>query len=264
MRLTVIGTGEAYSTVEANAAVLVESQGFRLLVDCGPTVPKALWSLRPDWEDLDAVILTHGHPDHALGLPALVNRMISTAQSENRPLPELPVFCQKNDADQIRILLEYAYWPGTPERPLPIRSLDDRGEIGPFDYDTAPTDHSVPNLGIRLADNDTALFINGDGRLRPDSEALAVQSTAAILECQNLEDDGSPFHSNYDACRALARACPATRFFLTHAADRCRDKIAQLSAGEPNMEMARPGKATDLASIIRNPKFRLTDRYIRS
>ncbi len=246
MRITFIGTGDAYSTEDANASVLVESAGFKLLIDCGPTVPRALWQLVPGWDRIDAVILTHTHPDHALGLPTQINRMLSRARSQNLVPKVLPVLCRIEDADQVRALLEYGYWPEPPDRPLPVIPLQPRGEIGPFAYETAPTNHSVPNRAIRLILEETSLFISGDGRLLPESESLAAKSAVAVLECQNLEDDGSSFHGNFAACRALAESCPDTLFFLTHVKDRCREKMTRLCTGPPNMKMARPGNILDI------------------
>jgi metallo-beta-lactamase family protein len=79
---------------------LVESQGSRVLVDCG--LFQGLRELRErNWEDppfdprhIDAVIITHAHVDHTAYLPRLVRLGF-----------EGPVFCSRGTAELLKLLL---------------------------------------------------------------------------------------------------------------------------------------------------------------
>ncbi|HEX8722255.1 MAG TPA: MBL fold metallo-hydrolase [Pyrinomonadaceae bacterium] len=79
---------------------LVESQGSRVLVDCG--LFQGLRELRErNWEDppfdpasLDAVVITHAHVDHTAYLPRLVRLGFGG-----------PVYCSKGTADLVKLLL---------------------------------------------------------------------------------------------------------------------------------------------------------------
>src|ERR687894_2526570 len=79
---------------------LVESQGSRVLVDCG--LFQGLRELRErNWEDppfepgsLDAVVITHAHVDHTAYLPRLVRLGFKG-----------PVYCSKGTADLLKLLL---------------------------------------------------------------------------------------------------------------------------------------------------------------
>lgn len=79
---------------------LVESQGSRVLVDCG--LFQGLRELRErNWEDppfdpksLDAVVITHAHVDHTAYLPRLVRLGFNN-----------PVYCSKGTADLLKLLL---------------------------------------------------------------------------------------------------------------------------------------------------------------
>jgi metallo-beta-lactamase family protein len=79
---------------------LVESQGSRVLVDCG--LFQGLRELRErNWEDppfdaksLDAVVITHAHVDHTAYLPRLVRLGFDN-----------PVYCSKGTADLLKLLL---------------------------------------------------------------------------------------------------------------------------------------------------------------
>src|SRR3712207_344374 len=79
---------------------LVESNGSRVLVDCG--LFQGLRELRErNWEDppfdpksLDAVVITHAHVDHTAYLPRLVRLGFNN-----------PVYCSKGTADLLKLLL---------------------------------------------------------------------------------------------------------------------------------------------------------------
>jgi ribonuclease BN (tRNA processing enzyme) len=86
MRLTVLGAcGGWPSPGQACSGFLVEHEGFRLVLDLGyGTVPRLLEHLPA--EQLDAVLISHGHPDHCADLnPLLRARVLGAAQA--RPLP---------------------------------------------------------------------------------------------------------------------------------------------------------------------------------
>ncbi|MBW3577558.1 MAG: ComEC/Rec2 family competence protein [Actinobacteria bacterium] len=55
-------------------ALLVEAPGARILVDGGPDVRAARWLRGAGTRDLDLVVLTHPHADHADGLPAVLDQ----------------------------------------------------------------------------------------------------------------------------------------------------------------------------------------------
>jgi ribonuclease BN (tRNA processing enzyme) len=72
MRLTVLGACGAWPDAgQACSGYLVEHDGFRLLLDLGyATVPRLLQ--RAGADSIDAVFITHGHPDHCADLNPLL------------------------------------------------------------------------------------------------------------------------------------------------------------------------------------------------
>ena len=61
MRLTVLGSGSAFSAVGANAAYCLDG---RLLIDCGAPVHSAAPAAGVDPAAIRTVLLTHFHFDH--------------------------------------------------------------------------------------------------------------------------------------------------------------------------------------------------------
>ena len=71
MRVTALGTGDAFSAERYSSCLLVEDGDTRVLVDCPHPIRKMLresTGARVDIGDLDAVVLTHLHGDHASGV----------------------------------------------------------------------------------------------------------------------------------------------------------------------------------------------------
>jgi glyoxylase-like metal-dependent hydrolase (beta-lactamase superfamily II) len=67
----------------------VEDDGFRLLIDPGyATLPRLLQSI--DADEVDAVLVSHGHPDHCADLNPLLRAR--AFRDDRPPAPALPVY----------------------------------------------------------------------------------------------------------------------------------------------------------------------------
>jgi ribonuclease BN (tRNA processing enzyme) len=71
-----VGTGSAFAKKYDNNNALIETDGFRLLVDCGITLPKALHQMGLSFQDIDAVLISHIHGDHVGGLEEFAFQMM--------------------------------------------------------------------------------------------------------------------------------------------------------------------------------------------
>lgn len=76
MKIQMIGTGNAFSKKFDNNNALIDIEGFRLLVDCGITLPKALDEMGISFTELDAVLISHIHGDHVGGLEEYAFQMM--------------------------------------------------------------------------------------------------------------------------------------------------------------------------------------------
>jgi len=86
MKLTVLGgAGARPPAGGACSGYLIEHAGFRLLIDPGyATAPQLLGILAP--EEIDAVLVSHGHPDHVADL----NPLLRARALRDDPAPALP------------------------------------------------------------------------------------------------------------------------------------------------------------------------------
>ncbi len=170
MRLVVLGGCGAWPEPgKACSGFLVEHDGFRLVVDLGyATVPRLLEHAAA--RDVDAVFISHGHPDHCADLNPLLRARALAADP-----PPLPVYAPPGALDAVLALDR----PGMLAGALALRELSpgrDLG-IGPFHASKRLLPHWVPNAGVRLGAAGQVLSYTGDSGPSPELAALAVPAT---------------------------------------------------------------------------------------
>jgi ribonuclease BN (tRNA processing enzyme) len=73
MRVRFLGTGDAFgSGGRLQTCILMESRGFRCLIDCGASSLIALKRAAVDPNDVDTILISHLHGDHFGGIPFLI------------------------------------------------------------------------------------------------------------------------------------------------------------------------------------------------
>jgi ribonuclease BN (tRNA processing enzyme) len=213
MLMTVLGGCGAWpSAGRACSGFLVEEDGFRLLVDPGyATFPRLLRHL--DAADVDAVLVSHGHPDHCADL----NPLLRARALETEPAPKLPVHALPGSLDRVLALDR----PGMLDDALTLMPFRSGGwfEIGPFRVETWPLPHFIPNAGLRLTAGDRVLAYTGDTGPCREIVDLARDADLFVAEAtypdQVPEEDARYLSSARQAGEHAARA-GAARLLLTH------------------------------------------------
>ncbi|ULL17489.1 ribonuclease Z [Paenibacillus sp. H1-7] len=75
LQIQMIGTGSAFSKKYFNNNALVFCNGCTLLIDCGATAPRALYSLDFPLDQIDGIVISHIHADHVGGLEEFAFRL---------------------------------------------------------------------------------------------------------------------------------------------------------------------------------------------
>nr|WP_055510324.1 MBL fold metallo-hydrolase [Nonomuraea pusilla] len=213
MRLTVLGGCGAWPAAgQACSGYLVEHEGFRVLVDPGyATLPRLLELVRA--EDVDAVLVSHGHPDHCSDLnPLLRARALGDA-----PPAALPVHAPPGALDAVLALDRAGMLAGSFE-PHDLRP-GTPCEVGPFLMEAFPLPHHVPNAGLRLSAGGRTVAYTGDTGPDPALVTLAADADLLLAEAtypERVPDEDAPYLSTARDAGRTAAAAGAARLLLTH------------------------------------------------
>jgi ribonuclease BN (tRNA processing enzyme) len=213
VRLTVLGGCGAWPDAgRACSGYLVEREGFRLLVDPGyATVPRLLELLPAD--QVDAVYVSHGHPDHCADL----NPLLRARALREHPAASLPVYALPGAVDAVLALDR----PGmlTDAYTLHEFTAGDRLDIGPFAAQTVLLPHSRPNAGVRLTAGGRVLAYTGDTGPTPDVVTLARDADLLLAEASYADEVPEDSRRHLTSARQAgrqARDAGARRLVLTH------------------------------------------------
>ncbi|WP_214414433.1 MBL fold metallo-hydrolase [Sphaerisporangium fuscum] len=212
MRLTVLGGCGAWpASGQACGGYLVERDGFRVLVDPGyATLPRLLEVTTA--EEIDAVLVSHGHPDHCADLnPLLRARALGGAHP-----PALPVYAPAGALDAV-LRLDGRMLAGSfaPHDLPPSGGL----ELGPFRLDTWALPHHVPNAGLRLSGGGKVLAYTGDTGPSDALPDLARDADLLLAEATYPEEvpgEDAPYLSTARQAGRTAAVAGVARLLLTH------------------------------------------------
>jgi ribonuclease BN (tRNA processing enzyme) len=239
------GSGAWPTAAQACSGYLVQDDGFTLLIDPGyATLPRLLEQVAV--RDVDAVLISHGHPDHCADL----NPLLRARAMADDPPPALEVHTLPGAIDAVLALDS----PRTLAGAFAVREFTagQRFGIGPFDVRTWLLPHFVPNAGIRLASGTGTVAYTGDTGPSPDIAVLARDAGALLAEAtfpRRVPADSAAFLSSALQAGQHAAAAGAGALLLTHLWPGTDPAAALAAAGESYpgpVSVARPGLTLDL------------------
>ncbi len=200
MKITFLGTRGYIDTKtrrhRRHASTLIESQGFRLMVDCGADWLGKFQKYKPG-----AILLTHAHPDHAWGLKEGAG---------------CPVYATQISFDIIK------------KYPIDFKKVVKPGKkykIGPFTVEPFFVIHSLrcPAVGYRIMANSQTIFIAHDIISIPERSkalrgALAYVGDGASITRPIIRRKGGKIFG-HTTVRAQIGWCAQEQvpnFFITH------------------------------------------------
>ena len=232
--MTVLGGCGAWPEAgQACGGYLVEHDGFRLVLDLGyATMPRLLEHVAA--AGVDAVVVSHGHPDHCADL----NPLLRARALGELPAAPLPLYAPPGALDAVLALDR----PGMLAGAYDLREFTpgDGFDIGPFQVRTRLLPHWVTNAGIRLAAGGVALAYTGDTGPSPEIARLAGDVDLLLAEASYVDrvpDDAYAFLSSARQAGGHAADAGVGRLLLTHllpgtSAAAARDAAAGSYPGE--------------------------------
>jgi ribonuclease BN (tRNA processing enzyme) len=203
------GCGAFPEPGRACSGFLVEWDGFRLVLDLGyATLPRLLGRC-PDGA-VDAVVITHEHPDHCIDLHGLF-RMHHYGGTGRR----IALYCPRGVLDRLGGLEPDADLRAV----FDVHDLPGRYRIGPFGLRGVPLPHWVPSVGVRLTADHTVLAYTGDTGPDPRLAELGRDADLFIVDATDRSGETRQPDRNLLTAREAgqwAARAGARRLLLTH------------------------------------------------
>lgn len=208
--LTTLGCSGSYGSPAGGACsgYLVRAGGANLWMDCGNGTLVAL-QRHLDVSQLDAVVITHTHPDHCADIYGL---HVLSRYGLHRS--GLPVFAPPGTAELLGALV-HGDWGGAFD--WQAMCDGDRTTVRDASLRFSLTDHPVPTLAVEVAAAAKRLVYTSDTGPRWSPEVFGTGADLLLSEATYTHDDiRSPIHLSARQAGELARAAEARRLVLTH------------------------------------------------
>jgi ribonuclease BN (tRNA processing enzyme) len=211
MQLKIIGCWGGYPKVnEASAGYLLQQDGFQLLIDCGSGVLSKLQNMINP-KELDAVLLSHYHPDHIADIGVLQHARLIQGFLGEKP-PCLPIYGHSINKQEFSKLTYKEITKGMaydPNKPL---------SVGPFSITFLETEHPVPCYAMRIETNQRILVYTGDTSFKEEFIEFSQDADLLLCECNfyGNQNGKSAGHMTSIDAGTLAAQANVKKLILTH------------------------------------------------
>jgi phosphoribosyl 1,2-cyclic phosphate phosphodiesterase len=212
--------------------------GASVLVDAGPDLRAQ--ALRHRIRRVDAILFTHGHADHIMGIDD-VRRFNATMK---RPMP---CYGDSRTLDDIRKTFHYVFDPATPKGgglpSLDLRPVDGPVTLGDLHAEPIPLWHGERQiLGFRFG---RFAYLTDCNRL--DDRAWPMLEGLEVVVLDALRETPHPTHFSLGEAIEAARRIGARQTYFTHMCHHLPHEAtcARLPAG---MALAHDGLVLEMAN----------------
>jgi ribonuclease Z len=214
--LHLLGTGAALADPERTTTMLAFEVGDAVLVvDCGGDVVQRLLAAGIDLERIEAMFVTHEHPDHVSGFPLFMEKIWLAGR--RRPITVCGPAAGVAQARRTWESFDTSGWEGVPPirwHGVPLEPGAPVLEDARWRVTASPAAHSVPTLGIRVED------VRGGGSVAYSADTApsdAITRMAAGADILVHEAGGDhPSHTTVEDAARVAADAGAGRLALVH------------------------------------------------
>lgn len=223
LRLTFLGTGTSMGVptlgcecrvcrssdprdARTRPSLLLHFNGASIVIDTSPDF--RFQALRAGLNRVDAVLYTHAHADHILGLDDL--RPYNMRQRE-----PIPLYANRETLDTIQRTFSYVFGHATPESSVPqvkLREVNAPFELHAVTFTPVPVWHgNMEVLGYRFG---RAAYVTDFNRMEESSRRLLGGLDLLVLDA--LREEPHPMHSSLSQSLALVEQLQPRRAYFTH------------------------------------------------
>lgn len=209
--VTVLGCDGSYAAPGgACSGYLLRTGSTSVWLDAGPGTLANLQRHVP-LTDVDAVVVTHVHPDHCLELPVVRNALRYILNRSG-----LRVITTRD----VRDLVEHISSGAEPTFSWEVVSDGSEAQVGDLTFRFVRSDHPVETLAVRVTGEGRTLVYSADTGARFDPSALTAHGSGADLALIEATlptgEEDTVQHLSARQAGAMGTALGARRLLLTH------------------------------------------------
>jgi len=233
MEVTILGTGTATPALERNASgIAVRAADLLILVDMGPGTLRRMMEAGIDTRLVDAILVTHFHPDHVSDLVPFLfasNYAFGPVREEAFHLIG-PEGLEQYFSGLVAVYNDWIVPRGNRliKREMNSRKRD-RLRIGRAEIHSAPSVHTGASLHYRIDADGASVTVSGDTDVSEALVELAAQSDILICECSLPDGHKVLGHLVPSEAGRIASRAGVGKLALTHFYPPCEevDVVAQ-------------------------------------
>lgn len=214
MKLIVLGSGTCVPSLKRNApGYFLEAKGRRILVDCGSGTLLQLEKAGQSYKDINAVFITHRHPDHFADLMPLIHALLATPGfKRNKELSIITPVGFKEYYDRA-VAPVFGSRHGFTIR---IIEINDKLDFEPFHIIAAKTIHSNDSLAYRFEFENKSVVFTGDTDYDQAIISLSQNADLLVADCSFPDLMKASGHLSAKECGLVAEKAGVRRLLLSH------------------------------------------------
>jgi len=239
LKIKMLGTGGAVPSLRRlSSAYLLSLSRRNILIDVGPSVVRRLLEFGRTVNDVDIVVLTHFHPDHAVDLSTFLFACNFGEEEREKPL----FLCGGRGVRRFYNLSLRLYPSITPKSyDLSVKTVSrGRHAVAGISLTIAPMVHREESIAIRVEEGGKSVVFSGDTDESRALAELAANADLLVVEC-SFPDRKKKGHLDLRTLLPLVAKAKPKQVVLTHLSPEWEEYRAPLPAplvlGEDGMEI---------------------------
>ena len=213
--LHLLGTGSAVTDPHRTTTMLAFANGVStFVVDCGGDVVRRLQASGINLDTIDALFVTHEHPDHVSGFPLFLEKIWLAGRT--RPLHVYGITRALDQARRCFAAFDTSSWdmPEILYHDVPYREGASVLENDTFRVTASPGIHAVPVVGLRVESKQSGQVVTYSCDTEPAESICRLARASDIL----VHEANGPMrgHTSVEGAARIAAEAQARRLLLIH------------------------------------------------
>ena len=214
MKLIILGSGTCVPSLKRGApGYLLEAEDWRVLVDCGSGTLLQLERAGRSYKDIDAVCITHMHPDHFADLMPLIHALLHTPKFKREK--DLSIVAPGGFAAYYEKAIKSIIGEAS-DFDVNVFEIHEKMELGPFNIFAAKTVHSADSLAYRFEQAGKSAVFTGDADYDQALIELSTKVDILIADCSFPDTQKVKGHLTPKECGLIAKKSGAKKLLLSH------------------------------------------------